>query len=379
MGDIISFSLVGVKVFLDRSDDQGNRSCQVVGRKYKAVALVDAEGFDLFVEGVEDLKFGVQEVVGDVNFVVVRVDEASLGRTEMRQGVVVEGFLLLQCVAFRAPFAVLDDLMLEGSPGIFTGLEDLVLVAVLLVVDREGLTGLDPLGEGVSAQTSDIGLVDLAKVRVFFRDPVGDLESGVDQLDSVLGAFQDRATVDLDEFVDIAEAWGGLAGGDGVADSVGIYAGSLTLKIRDEIFIKRVGRKDFAAGKSVVVKDSADFDGEVGEVAAVEAHAVAVGIFIIDAALLEGTDGVEDSAFEGVVGVDEEDEVLAPVGIDVVHEGFVLAFDRASVGGDEAMGHRAGGRDSVQHSGEDVGGAGAACDDRRLGSVGGRPRSVSAA
>ena len=55
MGDIISFSLVGVKVFLDRSDDQGNRSCQVVGRKCKAVGLVDAEGFDLFVEGVEDL------------------------------------------------------------------------------------------------------------------------------------------------------------------------------------------------------------------------------------------------------------------------------------------------------------------------------------
>ena len=48
------------------------------------VALVDAEGFDFFVEGVEDLQFGVQEVVGDVNFVVVRVDQASLGRAEVR-------------------------------------------------------------------------------------------------------------------------------------------------------------------------------------------------------------------------------------------------------------------------------------------------------
>ena len=48
------------------------------------VGLVDAEGFNLFVEGVKDLKFGVQEVIGDVNFVVVRVDQTSLGRAEMR-------------------------------------------------------------------------------------------------------------------------------------------------------------------------------------------------------------------------------------------------------------------------------------------------------
>ena len=203
----------------------------------------------------------------------------------------------MEGVAFGAPFTVLYDLMLEGSPGIFTGLENLVLVAVLLVVDSEGLAGLDPLGECVFAQAGDIGLVDLAKVRVFLRDPVGDLESGVDQLDPVLRAFQDRAAIDLDEFVDVAEARGCLAGGDGVTDSVGIYACSLALKVRDEIFIKRVGREDFAAGKSVIVKDPADFDGEVGEVAAVEAHAVAVGIFIVNAALLEGTDGVEDSAF----------------------------------------------------------------------------------
>ena len=108
-------------------------------------ALVNAERFDLLVEGVEDLEFGVQEVVGDVNLVVVRVDETPFGRAEMRQDAVVESFFLLQGVAFDTPFASLYDLMLEGSPGIFTGLEDLVLVAVLLIVDREGLAGLDPL------------------------------------------------------------------------------------------------------------------------------------------------------------------------------------------------------------------------------------------
>ncbi len=45
---------------------------------------VNAERLDLLVEGVEDFQFGVQEVVGDVNLVVVRVDETSLGRAEMR-------------------------------------------------------------------------------------------------------------------------------------------------------------------------------------------------------------------------------------------------------------------------------------------------------
>ena len=270
-------------------------------------ALVNAERFDLLVEGVEDLEFGVQEVVGDVNLVVVRVDETPFGRAEMRQDAVVESFLLLQGVAFDTPFASLYDLMLEGSPGIFTGLEDLVLVAVLLVVDREGLAGLYPLGEGVAAQTGDIGLVNFAKVWVFLRDPVGDLESWVDQLDPVLGAFQDGTAANLDEFVDVAEARGGLAGGDGVADSVGIYAGTLALKIRDEIFIKGIGREDLAAGKSVAVKDSADFGGEVGEVAAVEAHAVAEWIFIVYAAFLERAYRIEDAAFESVVGVYEED------------------------------------------------------------------------
>ena len=97
----------------------------------------------------------------------------------------------------------------------------------------------------------------------------------------------------------------------------------------------------------MVVKDPADFDGEVGEVAAVKAHAVAVGIFIVDAALIEGTYRVKNAAFKGVVGVDEQDKVLASVGVDVVNECFVFAFDRAAVGRDETVGHRAGGRHSV--------------------------------
>ena len=163
-------------------------------------------------------------------------------------------------MAFGASLTVLDHLILKWPPGIFTGLEYLVLVAVLLVVDGEGLAGLDPLGEGVSSQTGHVGFVDVTEIRVFLRDSVGDLESRVDQFDSLLGTFQDRTAIYLDEFVHVAEAWGGLAGGDGVTDSVGVYAGSLALKIRDEIFVKGVGGEDLAARKSVVVKDPADFD-----------------------------------------------------------------------------------------------------------------------
>ena len=129
-----------------------DKKCSVSSR-----GSVDAERFDLFVEGVQDLHLGVQEVVGDVNLVVVRVDQASFGWAEVREDVVVEGFLLRQRVASGADPAVSYDLMLKGSPGIFTGLEDLVLVAVLLVVDREGLAGFDPSGEGVPAKAGDVG------------------------------------------------------------------------------------------------------------------------------------------------------------------------------------------------------------------------------
>src|SRR5574344_1375187 len=91
-----------------------DKKCSVSSR-----GSVDAERFDLFVEGVQDLHLGVQEVVGDVNLVVVRVDQASFGWAEVREDVVVEGFLLRQRVASGADPAVSYDLMLKGSPGIF--------------------------------------------------------------------------------------------------------------------------------------------------------------------------------------------------------------------------------------------------------------------
>ena len=79
------------------------------------------------------------------------------------------------------------------------------------------------------------------------------------------------------------------------------------------------------------VEDFPDLGRKVGEVAAVQTYAVSVRIIIVNTVLLERPDGIEYAAPEGVVGVDEENQVLAPVGVDVVAESLVLAFDRASV------------------------------------------------
>ena len=122
----------------------------------------------------------------------------------------------MQGVAFGASLTVLDHLMLKWPPGIFTGLDYLVRVAVLLVVDGEGLAGLDPLGEGVSAQTGRVGFLDLTEISILLQETQRDLKTR--------------------------------------------HAGSLALKIRDEIFVKRVGGENLAARKPVVVKDSAHFD-----------------------------------------------------------------------------------------------------------------------
>ena len=127
------------------------------------------------------------------------------------------------------------------------------------------------------------------------------------------------------------------------------------------------------------VQDLAYLDGQVGQVAAVQAHAVSAGIVVVDAALLEGADGVEDAAFKGIVSVDQQDEVLSPMGTDVVQEGLVLAFDGTAVGGDEAMGHGAGGGHAVHDPRKDVGGAGTAGDDGGFGAVSGGPGTMGAA
>ena len=67
------------------------------------------------------------------------------------------------------------------------------------------------------------------------------------------------------------------------------------------------------------------------------------------------------------------------MGADVIQEGPVFAFDGTAVGGNETVGHGAGGGHAVHNAREDVGGAGAARNDGSLGAVGGRPGPVGTA
>ena len=145
----------------------------------------------------------------------------------------------------------------------------------------------------------------------------------------------------MHQFVHVAETWSRLAGGYGIAYAIGVDAGSLNLKVSDQIFVQRIGSEDFAILHAVVVQNLAHLDGKVGEVSAVEAYSVPARIAVVDAAFSERTDGIQNSAPESVVSVDEKNKVFSHVGVDVIHECLVFALDGAAVGCDEAMRHSA--------------------------------------
>ena len=150
----------------------------------------------------------------------MRVDKSSFARTEMHQCVVAICLLLMESILLRAICTVLDDLVLHCQRLVCSGLECLGLVAVVLITDCEGFSGLYLLAEGVSAQTCHVGLEDFALARVFDHDSVCDLAAGIDELDLVLGAFEHGFSVNFHEFIHIAEARCRLAGCDCVTHSV---------------------------------------------------------------------------------------------------------------------------------------------------------------
>ena len=79
------------------------------------------------------------------------------------------------------------------------------------------------------------------------------------------------------------------------------------------------------------IENLADLDRQVGKVSAVQPHSVAVRIAVVDPAFPECPYRVEHSALESVVGINQENQVLSPVGIDVVVECPVLSLHGAAV------------------------------------------------
>ena len=162
-----------------------------------------------------------------------------------------------------------------------------MLETVIFSEDCEFLSSLDLAGDGITSQTSHICLVDLSLVRIVFDNPVSDLESRIDQLYRVLRAFKDRFSSNLDKFVNVAEARGGFAGGDRIADTVRVDAGALALEIGDKIFIQRVGGEYLTLFHPMFVQNLADLLGKVSQVAAVKAYPIARSIIVVDPALPE--------------------------------------------------------------------------------------------
>ena len=131
--------------------------------------------------------------------------------------------------------------------------------------------------------------------------------------------------------------------------------------------------------QAVFVEYASYFCREVGEVAAVQADSVALGVTVVYAVFAETAYGVEYAAAQGVIGVDEEYETFAPVAFDICVESLVLAFNRAAEGGHVAVGHRARAAAAEPGAREYVGTACAAGYYRSLRSVYGRPGTVSPA
>ena len=115
-----------------------------------------------------------------------------------------------------------------------------MLEPVILGEYRELLSGLDLPRDGVPSEAGHVSLVKLTQIGIFLDDPVSDLESRIDQLDSVLGTLQHRFPANLDKLIDVSEARGGLAGGDRVADPVGVYASALPLEISERYSSKEL-------------------------------------------------------------------------------------------------------------------------------------------
>ena len=79
--------------------------------------------------------------------------------------------------------------------------------------------------------------------------------------------------------------------------------------------------------ESVGVQDFPALGRKICEVSAVEPDTVAVRVVVIYAFVPVGPHGIHDSAFEGVVGVNQKNKGFVAVRVDVGGECLVLSLD----------------------------------------------------
>ena len=124
------------------------------------------------------------------------------------------------------------------------------------------------------------------------------------------------------------------------------------------------------------VQNLPDLCRKIREVAAVQPDAVPVRIIVVNAVFPECPDGIEDTAAEGVIRVNEKNQIFSAVCLDIVVERLVFTLHADSVGCHETVGHGSCGRNTVQYACEDIRCARAAGNDRCLGPIHCRPRAV---
>ena len=151
----------------------------------------------------------------------------------MHKAVFVVFFFLSEAASGCCPFSFNDCRNLERGRSISSGKEGFEFVAVIFVINRDFLPAFYFFAKTVSSEAGHVEFENVPFFLIVLHYPVCDLESGVYEFDFVLRTFEHRKTVDLNEFVDIAEAGIRLAGGNCVTHSVAVNRRSLTFKVAD--------------------------------------------------------------------------------------------------------------------------------------------------
>ena len=148
---------------------------------------------------VDDAHLQIVQVVRDVYLIIMRVDQTSFAWAEVHEGVMVISLLFSKSICLGDSHSIIYYESLKWSCLIFTSLESLRLVSVILVAYCEFFPCLYLFAESVASKTCYVNLEYFALRWIIDHYSVGDLETRVDELDLVFRALQHSLAVDFDE------------------------------------------------------------------------------------------------------------------------------------------------------------------------------------